>query len=94
MKLRVAISREVLSISQGGWWGSELNHVSRILDSQSLRSLSRESGAHLTAAVTEAVHTELSDLKPRGFQLQFHQLRATTKEGRISFWAYQTFHSV
>ncbi|PSK58397.1 hypothetical protein B0E38_01422 [Streptomyces sp. 111WW2] len=94
MKLRVAISRGVLSIGQGGWWGSELNPVSRILDSQPLRSLSRESGAHLTVAVTEAVHAELSDLKPRGFRPQFHQLRATTKEGHISFWAYQAPSSV
>lgn len=41
MKLRVAISRGVLSIGQGGWWGYELNPVSRILNSQPLGSPQR-----------------------------------------------------
>jgi hypothetical protein len=90
MKLRVAISRGVLSIGQGGWWGYELNRVSRILDSQPIHALSREPEVHLTVAITEAVHTELIGLKARGFRLQFHQLRATTKEGYITFWACQT----
>lgn len=94
MKLRVAVSHGALSIDQHGWSGSQLGQVSRIVDSQPLRSVSREPDTRLTVAVSEAVHTVLSDLKFRGFRPQFHQLRTTNRGGPISFWAYQIPPSV
>lgn len=94
IKSRVAVSRGALSIGKYGWSGSELDHVSMILDSQPLRSVSLEPDTRLTVAVSEAVHTELSDLKHRGFRPQFHQLHASTKRGPLSFWASQVPPSV
>jgi hypothetical protein len=89
MRLRVAVSRgELRFIPGNGWWGPDLTRGARILDSAPLRALTQPPTTCLAVALTESIHDEVSDHKPRGFRPDFRHLRADTKEGPITFWAY------
>lgn len=93
LRLCVVVTRGAANLSNGGWWGYGIVRATRLLDAVSIRRLMHESEAVLTVALTESVHDQLEELKPRGFRPQFHHLRAETKEGSISMWAYQGYAS-
>lgn len=94
MRLRVAVSRGQLRFIPGdGWWGSGLTRGARILDSAPLRALTHPPNTCLAVALSEAIHDEVNDHKPRGFRPNFRHLRADTQEGSVSFWAYDAVAS-
>ncbi|MFH8500621.1 hypothetical protein [Streptomyces coeruleorubidus] len=87
LRLRVCVSRGELAVSGDGWWGSALVTSTRLLNADALRS-AMSNQAVFAVAVTEEIHDDLGDLKPRGFQPKFHHALAVTKGGDIPTWIY------
>lgn len=87
LRLRVCVTRGELAVSDAGWWGNALVTSSRLLNADALRS-AMSNQAVLAVAVSEEIHDDLGDLKPRGFRPQFHHALAFTKAGDIPTWIY------
>lgn len=88
MRLRLAASLGVLTVSENGWLGAALSTVSRLLDADLLRRMADADDAVLTVAITEEIFDGPRALKPRGFRHELVRVTAVTKDDEISAWFY------
>ncbi|MDQ0681090.1 hypothetical protein QFZ56_000053 [Streptomyces achromogenes] len=88
LRLRIVVSQGLLTVSEYGWLGADLDTAFRLLDSDPLRQIMGDPAVPLSVAITQQIHDALSELRPRGFRPPFQYTHASTKRGAIPTWVY------